>query len=87
MCPSRMRKNFLPFSSGARNDIYLQRSSKALPTTDTLDTKEAEFIQGWSGSMVSVVGCTVGLACGQGMCGWPWVCEGGSWGAAAGLHT
>jgi hypothetical protein len=42
----RMRKNFLPFSSGARNAIYLQRSSKALPTTDVLDRKEDEFIAG-----------------------------------------
>jgi hypothetical protein len=41
-----MRNNFLPFSCGARNDIYLQRSSKALPTTDTLDKKEDEFIAG-----------------------------------------
>jgi hypothetical protein len=41
-----MRKNFLPFSSGARNAIYLQRSSKALPTTDVLDKKEGEFIAG-----------------------------------------
>lgn len=46
LCPCRMRNNFLPFSCGARNDIYLQRSSKALPTTDTLDKKEDEFIAG-----------------------------------------
>jgi hypothetical protein len=41
-----MRKNFLPFSCGARNATYMQRSSKALPTTDTLNTKEDEFIAG-----------------------------------------
>lgn len=41
-----MRNNFLPFSSGANNTIYLQRSSKALPTSDVLDEKEDEFIAG-----------------------------------------
>ncbi|KAF6257530.1 hypothetical protein COO60DRAFT_1701817 [Scenedesmus sp. NREL 46B-D3] len=40
----RMRTNFLPFASGARNSIYLQRSSKSLPTTAVLDQKEEEFI-------------------------------------------
>lgn len=40
----RMRNNFLPFSSGANNTIYLQRSSKALPTSDVLDEKEDDFI-------------------------------------------
>jgi hypothetical protein len=39
-----MRTNFLPFASGARNSIYLQRSSKSLPTTNMLDQKEEEFI-------------------------------------------
>jgi hypothetical protein len=55
-----MRKNFLPFSCGARNATYMQRSSKALPTTDTLNTKEDEFIAGgrktWEGML-----CGVGL--------------------------
>lgn len=40
----RMRTNFLPFASGARNSIYLQRSSKSLPTTPVLEKKEEEFI-------------------------------------------
>jgi hypothetical protein len=39
-----MRKNFLPFASGARNSVYLQRSSKSLPTTAALDAKESDFI-------------------------------------------
>jgi hypothetical protein len=39
-----MRTNFLPFASGARNSIYLQRSSKSLPTTTVLESKEEEFI-------------------------------------------
>lgn len=39
-----MRNNFLPFACGARNSIYLQRSSKNLPTTPVLDQKEEEFI-------------------------------------------
>eukprot|EP00882_Tetradesmus_deserticola_P018152 GHRQ01019478.1.p1 GENE.GHRQ01019478.1~~GHRQ01019478.1.p1 ORF type:complete len:266 (+),score=104.64 GHRQ01019478.1:211-1008(+) len=40
----RMRNNFLPFACSARNSIFLQRSSKSLPTTAVLDQKEAEFI-------------------------------------------
>lgn len=43
-CCCSMRKNFLPFASGARNTIYLQRSSKNLPTTTILDQKEEEFV-------------------------------------------
>jgi hypothetical protein len=34
-----MRTNFLPFASGARNQVYLQRNSKGMPTTSVLDTK------------------------------------------------
>lgn len=40
----RMRTNFLPFASGARNQVYLQRGSKGLPTTAALDAKELEFV-------------------------------------------
>lgn len=40
----RMRTNFLPFASGARNQIYLQRNTKNLPSTTDLDQKEADFI-------------------------------------------
>ncbi|GBG00002.1 hypothetical protein Rsub_12729 [Raphidocelis subcapitata] len=40
----RMRTNFLPFASGAKNQIYLQRTSKGLPTTTALDKKEVEFV-------------------------------------------
>lgn len=46
LCLCSMRNNFLPFSSGANNTIYLQRSSKALPTSDVLDEKEDDFIAG-----------------------------------------
>lgn len=61
-----MRKNFLPFSCGARNTIYLQRSSKALPTTDTLDKKEDEFIAGGLGGWGAVEGHAVGpVTCGR----------------------
>ncbi len=36
---SRMRTNFLPFASGARNSTYIQRASKGMPTTTALDKK------------------------------------------------
>lgn len=57
-----MRTNFLPFSCGARNDIYLQRSSKALPTTDTLNQKEEEFIAGVGGKFKLFGLAAAGLA-------------------------
>lgn len=41
---SRIRTNFLPFASGAKHQIYLQRNSKNLPTTASLDKKEEEFL-------------------------------------------
>jgi hypothetical protein len=50
-----MRNNFLPFSCGARNTIYLQRSSKSMPTTEVLDKKEDEFIAGACGLEISSV--------------------------------
>jgi hypothetical protein len=40
----RMREEFLPFASGAKNQTYLQRSSRPLPSTVHLDTKEEDFI-------------------------------------------
>lgn len=35
----RMRANFLPFASGARNQTYLQRANQTMPTTSELDAK------------------------------------------------
>jgi hypothetical protein len=40
----RMREEFLPFASGAKNQTYLQRSSRPLPSTVNLDSKEEDFI-------------------------------------------
>lgn len=35
----RMRSNFLPFASGAKGQVYLQRNAKGIPTTYKLDHK------------------------------------------------
>jgi hypothetical protein len=41
----RIRQSFLPFAAGAKNQVYLQRTSKSLPSTISLDDKELIFIR------------------------------------------